>query len=208
MDIFVNAGREMQPLNQEEGKPQYEINEDLTQANLEKIKDKLDFARKVEEHDGDAIAAVLDDLSDLDSDRFYGTVLNEETLKKLNRANSLLDIIKTADYAGVQKFKETNPRCSEGIVAVHAADGLTCFQGIVYKAFRELINLADEITIMPVTERVTRIVLSFHDLWKESRELTDEEMEEEEDIDDLTDEDLEEIEKELEKRNRGEFDYD
>ena len=59
----------------------YEINEDLTQAILEKIRDRLDFARKVEEHDGDAVAAVLDDLADLDSDRFYGTVLNEETLK-------------------------------------------------------------------------------------------------------------------------------
>lgn len=40
----------------------YEINEDLTQAILEKIRDRLDFARKVEEHDGDAVAAVLDDL--------------------------------------------------------------------------------------------------------------------------------------------------
>ncbi len=185
----------------------YEINEDLTQAILEKIRDRLDFARKVEEHDGDAVAAVLDDLADLDSDRFYGTVLNEETLKKLNRANCLLDILKTADYAEIQKFREANPRCSEGIVAVHAAGGPACFQGIVWKAFRELISLADEITIMPVTERVTRIVLCFHNLWKESRELTDGELERE-DIDDLTDKELEEIEKEIEKRNKGEFDYD
>ena len=185
----------------------YEINEDLTQAILEKIRDRLDFARKVEEHDGDAVAAVLDDLADLDSDRFYGTVLNEETLKKLNRANCLLDILKTADYAEIQKFREANPRCSEGIVAVHAVGGPACFQGIVWKTFRELISLADEITIMPATERVTRIVLCFHNLWKESRELTDGELEGE-DIDDLTDEDLEEIEKEIKKRNRGEFDYD
>lgn len=186
----------------------YEINEDLTQAMLENLKGRLAFAKKIEEHDGDAVAAVLDDLTNQEKDRFYGTVLNEETLNKLNRANCLLDILKTADYTGIQKFREANPHCDEGIVAVHATDGLICFQGVVFKAFRELINLADEITIIPITERVTRIVLCFHDLWKESRELTDEELEEEEDIDGLTDEDLEEIEKEIEKRNKGEFDYD
>ena len=206
--VKMMTGEEMPPLDSDKWKPQYELNEDLTQAVMESIKDRLDFARKIEEHDGDPVAALLDGLDDLENDRFYGTVVNEVTLKKLDRANSLLDIIKTADNAEVQKFREANPRCNAGIVAIHAVNSYASFQGVVYKAFRELINLADDITIMPRTERVTRIVLSFNDLWKESREMTDEEMAEEEDLDALTDEDVEEMENEIERFNKGEYDYD
>ena len=201
-EIEMMTGDKLPPLDIEKFKPKYVINEDLTHAVLENVKGKIDLAKKVEEHDGSILSTLLDDV---DNDRFYGTIVNEETVKKLEKANSLLDIIKTCDGVTVQKFKEPRPRSDEGVVAINVVGGLSCFSGSVYKAFRELVGIADEFIVIPKSETVTRIALPFYNLWKESREMTDEEMEEENTISDA---DLEEAEKEIERFNKGEFSHD
>ena len=198
------TGEELPPLNTEDWlpKPKYVVNEDLTSAVLENVKSEISFNKKVSEFGGDILAAFVDDL---DNDRFYGTVVNEDTLKKLHRANELLDIIKTNRDVNVKKFKEPNPRSSIGVVAVHAIRGMSVISGTAYKAFRELVQIADDCSILPATSDKARISFGFHNLWKESREMTDAELAEE---NDFTDEDLEEIDNEIEKFNKGEFDYD
>lgn len=202
MTVKMLSGGDMPPLNTEEWKSKYVIDEDLTQATLENVKTKINFAKKMEQHDGDLMSAIMDDI---DEDRFYGTVVNKQTLNKLEKANRYLDIIKTNDGVTIQKFKEANPRTDEGIVAINVVNGVTSFQGAVYKAFRGLVNIADEFTILPSTSTVTRVVFSFYNLWAESREMTDEEMEAE---NTFTDEDLEGIDEEIERFNRGEFSHD
>lgn len=200
------SGEDMPPINTEDWKPKYVINEDLTHAVLENVKSKIDFTKKADEYNGDYMSMLAEDLS---NERFYGTVVNQETLKKLDKANSLLDIIKTNSRVTIKKFHEANPRSDCGVVAINIVGGLSCLQGTVYKAFRELVGIADELSVIPASENSARIALSFYNLWAESRELTDEELEEEDMLmDELTDEDLEEIENEIERFNKGEFSHD
>lgn len=200
------SGEEMPVPNPEEWKPQYKVNEDLTEAVMGNVKSKIDFAKKVQEHDGDVLSALIDDEDADERERFFGTAENKETLKKLQKANNLLDILKASGDVSVDSFKGADPRCMNGIVAFNVLHGVSSFQGTIYKAFRDLVDIADEFTIYPSTGETARVVFAFKNLWSESRRLTDEEMEEEDEV--FTDEELEEIEKEIERFNRGEFSHD
>lgn len=199
------SGEEMPVPNPEEWKPQYKVNEDLTEVVMQNVKSKIDFAKKVQAHDGDVLSAFFDGEDEDEAERFYGTKVNKETLKKLDKANSLLDILKASGEVTIDSFKGADPKCTRGIVAFNVKDGVASFQGAIYKAFRDLVDIADEFTIYPSTDKVARVVFAFDNLWSESRRLTDEEMEEDEDF---TDEELEEIEKEIERFNKGELSHD
>lgn len=153
-----------------------EINNDMTEAVMEKFQDKLKIMKKIEDNGGDLFSAVF---GEREIDRFYGTKVNEDVLLRAWNANTNLDIIGTMDDAEIEMFEEPNPRCREAIVAFTIHNGVKLFKGKVYEAFRRLVESSDNIMVMPRENESTRFVFSFEDLWLENRLLTDEEIEEE-----------------------------
>ena len=110
------------------------------------------------------------DLIPEDELRFFGTVPNEDTLQKLARANDLLRIIALCPFYRVETFDTPNPHCESGIVALNATHGdLIDFSSSLLTAYRELLAIADEVTILRRDGENMRIAFSFNDLWQESR---------------------------------------
>ena len=151
------------------------LNEEMTEAVLEKCKEELKIKEKIEKNDGDLLAAIF---GEREVDRFYGTVVNEEKIKTLKQANALLDIINTSDDVTVEKFEDPCPLCPSESVIINVPNGFGMFNGAVYRAFRRLTKIADDFMVMWRGERSVRMVFNFKDVWLEHREMTDEEMEE------------------------------
>ena len=148
----------------------YVLNQDLTEAMMEKLQRDLELYRKIEEHDGDPELAILSSLDD--KTEFRGTVLNEATVAKLNRANELLDILGTLDEIEVDKFTEPHPECRAGVAAINIT-WLCSFKKTVYKAFRELAAISDEMDVLQMENdegTYTRLVFTFKNLWLEYEE--------------------------------------
>lgn len=154
----------------------YKINEEMTGAVMENYKDMLKVAKKIEDCDGDILSAVF---GEQEVNRFYGTKLNENVVKRLMMANRKLDVINATGEIEIQKFVEPNPRCREAVVAITLHDMIADFKGELYYALYWLIGIADSVSIMPRDGRTVRIVFVFYNLWLESRLMTDEEIEEE-----------------------------
>lgn len=154
----------------------YKINEEMTGAVMENYKDMLKVAKKIENCDGDILSAVF---GEQEVNRFYGTKLNENVIKRLRSVNDKLDIIGATKEIEIQKFVEPNPRCREAVVAITVHDMIADFKGELYYALYWLVVLADSVSVMPRDDRTVRIVFVFNDLWSESRLMTDEEIEEE-----------------------------
>lgn len=174
--IAKKAGHEMPPLELDLSMPEgtYQINEEMTANAIETQKKtgNLLEALKMYQETG----ALFD--PDDDIERFYGTVVNEEVLKKLQRANELLGMIEAGALSvSVDRFTAPNPHFTSGIVAINV-DGVNVFDGTILKFLKELMDMANEITFAPQEERICRIAFSFKNLWKESRLMTDEETEE------------------------------
>lgn len=154
------------------------FNKDLTEAVLEKAKQEIDLAKKVEECGGDDILAFL--MKD-ETPQMIGTVLNEECISKVKEANSILDILEVSDEIEADRFTEPNVKCREAIVAIEVT--VACFlKNAQLNALRRLVELADEINIFPRENVTVRIVFVFHNLWKEYREMAEEEIKSEEEI--------------------------
>ena len=182
-------GAKMPPLEMDLSKPeeQYTINEELTAVSIEaqkKLGNVLEFGKKFME------TGSLFDMDD-EFERFYGTVLNEDTVKKAWRANELLDILELGCLsASIEKFEEPNPHFHSAILAVNFSE-LNGLDGTVLGAFQELTALADTITIVPNEPKICRIVFEFQNLWTEHRLITDQEAAEY--WDDFSEEDFDEI---------------
>lgn len=153
-----------------------EINNDMTEAVMENLQNKLRIQRRIEECEGDLLSAVFGERK---ADRFYGTVIDESVLKMVEYANLQLDIIGTQEDFEIEKFVEPNPRCREAVVAVTIHDGINYFYGKVFRAFSKIAERADSLMILSREDRSTRFVFSFNNLWADSREMTDAEIEEE-----------------------------
>ena len=153
-----------------------EINNDMTEAVMEKFQDKLKIMKKIDENGGDLISAVF---GEREINRFYGTEVNKDVLLRAWNANTNLDIIGTMDDIEIEIFEKPNPRCREAVVAFEIHNGVKLFKGKVYEAFRRLVESSDNIMVMPRENETTRFVFAFEELWLESRLLTDEEIEEE-----------------------------
>lgn len=154
----------------------YKVNEEMTGAVIENYKDMLKVAKKIEDCDGDILSAIF---GEREENRFYGTKINENVIKRLRRVNDKLDIIGATKEIEIQKFVEPNPRCREAVVAITVHDMIADFKGELYYALYWLVGLADSVSVMPRDDRTVRIVFVFNDLWVESRLMTDEEIEEE-----------------------------
>lgn len=154
----------------------YKVNEEMTGAVIENYKDILKVAKKIEDCDGDILSAVF---GCREENRFYGTKINENVVKRLRLANRKLDVIGATGEIEIQKFNEPNPRCREAVVAITVHDMIADFKGELYSALDWLIGIADSVSIMPRDNRTVRIVFVFNNLWEESRLMSDEEIEEE-----------------------------
>ena len=163
----------MPPLALDLTKPEqtYTVNEEMTATAIEaqkKLGNLLGAMKEFEE-----TGALFD--PDDEKERFFGTVVNEETFKKAQRANELLDLIELGSLdIKVEKFTEPVPIIPSALVAmtVHDINGI---DGTTLAAFKELVELADDITIVPKDGNICRIAFAFYDLWKEHRTMSMEE---------------------------------
>lgn len=169
------TGESMPELNIAVTPSDYKVNEELTAAHMEEIKKEKDFYEGLMSSDGFPFS---DDFEEDDDERFYGTVFDDSCWGVINRVNDLLDILNTSSDITVQKFTEPNPRTPDAIVAFTTQD-VCSLAGTQYKAFAELTQLAKEMYIVPKENRNVRFAFSLGNVWKEHRDLTDEEMQEE-----------------------------
>ena len=149
----------------------YTLNEDMTCASLEEIlrlQNLLGFAKRFQET-GDLMDGIHEE------DRFYGTVPSPEALKKMEEVNRLLDVIAVNDDFTVDKFIQPKPRCHQAIVAVTTKGGLATFEGTIFKAFKQLLAAADDLTVVR-KENAVRFSFGFDGLWAEHIRLDDEEV--------------------------------
>lgn len=153
-----------------------EINQEMTEAVMEKFKREIDVQKKIKDNDGDIFSAIF---GERDIDRFYGTKRNDDVILRLWKANVDLDIIGTMDDSEIELFDKPNPRCRDAVVAFTIYNGIKLFDGKVYEAFRRLVENADNIMVMPRENGSIRFVFCFEELWLESRMMSDEEIEEE-----------------------------
>ena len=151
-----------------------EINQGMTDAVLESVQHELELKKKIDDNDGDLIAAIF---AENEADRFFGTEINSETVRKAEEANGLLDIISIMDAVKVQKFTEISPYCRYATVAIDFYGFAAHFTKTIYNAFRRLTEIADNVDIMNFDDHV-RLAFDFDNLWAEHRELTDAELEE------------------------------
>lgn len=151
-----------------------EINQGMTDAALESIQHELELKKKIDDNDGDLIAAIF---AENEADRFFGTEINPETIRKVEEANSMLDIISIMDDVKVQKFTDISPYCRSATVAIEFYGFAAQFTKTVFKAFRWITEIADNFDIIRFDDRV-KITFGFDNLWLEHRELTDAELEE------------------------------
>ena len=166
------TGKDMPPLKLDLSAGDIVINEDLTAATIESIqktKRLIDAAKRFDE------TGVL--FGDMEEDRFYGTIPYPEIWKKMEEVNRKLDVIATEDSLTVEKFEKPNPRSRSATVAIVQHDTVVDYTGTILKAYKEIVKDADEIVVVAV-ENGIRTAFSFDGVWKEYRNLTDEEMEE------------------------------
>ena len=166
------TGKDMPPLKLDLSSGDVVINEDLTAATIESIqktKRLIDAAKRFDE------TGVL--FGDMEEDRFYGTIPSPEIWKKMEEVNRKLDVIATEDSLTVEKFEKPNPRSRSATVAIVQHDTVMDYTGAILKAYKEIVKDADEIVVVAV-ENGIRTAFSFDGVWKEYRNLTDEEMEE------------------------------
>lgn len=174
--ILKAFGQEMPPLELDLSKFEepYKLNEELTATAIEaqkKLSNLVDAAKQFQE------TGMLFDPDD-EAERFFGTVVNEETVKKVQRANELLDIIELGSLdVEIEKFKEPDPHVRSAI-AVMTVNGVNNLESTTLIAFRELVESADDITFTPKDDQICRISFSFKNLWKKHRLMTEEEFEE------------------------------
>ena len=147
---------------------EYIFNEDLTTATIERyesIRTLLDFGKRF---------MVTGDIMDgiHEEDRFYGTVPSPAALQKMEIVNSKLDVLDVYDSFTVQKFEEPNPNTAHAIVAVTTQPGATPFLPTGLKSFKELVAMADDITLVGKDDAV-RIAFVFDGLWEEHIDLND-----------------------------------
>lgn len=166
------TGKDMPPLDLDLSQPEIIVNEDLTAATIESFQKtkRILGAAKLFEETGSFFEIE-------ESDRFYGTVINDSVMKKMNNVNANLDVIATEDGITVDKFEEPNPRSRFATVAVTQDSSVTIYTDTILKAYKKIVADADEITFVRNGESV-RTAFSFGGIWKEHRNLTDEEIEE------------------------------
>ncbi len=147
---------------------EYTFNEDLTTATIERyesIRRLLDFGKRFM-MTGDIMDGIHEE------DRFYGTVVSPAVLQKMQTVNSWLDVLDVYDSFTVQKFEKPNPNTAHAIVAVTTQEGATPFLPTGLKAFKELVAMADDITLVGKDDTV-RIAFVFDGLWDEHIDLDD-----------------------------------
>ena len=93
-------------------------------------------------------------------------------LQKMEIVNSKLDVLDVYDSFTVQKFEEPNPNTAHAIAAVTTQEGATPFLPTGLKAFKELVAMADDITLVGKDDTV-RIAFVFDGLWEEHIDLDD-----------------------------------
>ena len=86
--------------------------------------------------------------------------------------NSYLDVLDVYDSFTVQKFEKPNPNTAHAIAAVTTQEGATPFLPTGLKAFKELVAMADDITLVGKDDTV-RIAFVFDGLWEEHIDLDD-----------------------------------
>lgn len=160
-------------IEREEGAELIGVNHELTEAVFENIQHELELKKKIDDNDGDIIAAIF---SENEADRFFGTEINSETIRKAEEANVLLDIISIMDDVKVQKFTDISPYCRYATVAIDFYGFAAHFTKTVFKAFRRLTEIADDFDVMQFDDHA-RIAFGFDNLWSKHREMTDAELE-------------------------------
>ena len=161
-------------LIESEGSLEFAVNSEMTNAVMENMQDYLQLQKRIEEVDGDIFAL----FNERDIDRFDGTVVNEEVILKLEDVNKCLDVIGTTEDVEIEKFEEPNPKLREAFVAITIHNGVAFFKGAAYGSFRRIVELSDEMSVVPCGDLDARIVFIFKNLWSEHREMTAAELEE------------------------------
>lgn len=163
------TGKDMPPLELDLTPPEYVVNEDLTAATIESfqnLQNLFDMEKQLDE-----TGSLFDD----EPNRFFGTEMSQKVADVLEEVNAKLDIIDTHGFVTVQKFKKPNPRSRIAVVAIELPDGATCFNRTVLKAFKEVVDAADSITVVKKEDRI-RIAFSFENVWAKHRMLDDYEL--------------------------------
>ena len=178
------TGETLPELKIDEPKTEYIVNEDKSAATLEALQRDVTFIRDVVEADGDPSALMFND----EAERFYGTVLDDDIMKKVQRVNDLLDIVAIGSNAKVTKCEKPNPRSTSAVFAIKYK-GISGILNTALKSFREIVETVDEIFVIPMDEETVRISLTLNNVWKEHRRMDDFEMDEEDskEIDDMID---------------------
>lgn len=154
--------------------PKYVVNEELSAATIEALARETNFIKKLTTPDG------LDDFlsPDREANRFYGTELNEQSLMRIWKVNSLMDILATAYGVTVEKYDtdKPDPYSREAIFAVES-NNLISFTGTAYEAFQKIIDIADDIMFLnPEGKRRLRIVITIKDIWSKWRRMDDDKL--------------------------------
>lgn len=170
--VAEKCGEKMPPLDLDLSKPEttYVINEELTAATIEahqKMGNVIEAGKRYIE-----TGSPFD--PDDPKEKFFGTVVNEETMAKVQRCNELLEVISAGSFnVKVEKFEKPDPL----LISAHFALEVTNtspFDGTIMTALSGLFALADSVTFFP-RDGMTRVAFTIDNLWKEHRTMTEDE---------------------------------
>jgi len=160
--VRKTTGQELPKLEIKVEDSKYILNEDKSTASLEKMQRDVEFVKDVIENDGNPLSLLFDE----ERESFYGTVLDEDIMKKAYRVNDLLEIVAIGSNVEVQKFEEPKPRSSSAVFAL-TFKGLNSINQTAMKAFKEITQIVDEVIIIPRENETTRISFVLDGLWAE-----------------------------------------